>query len=134
MLKTIIKSVDLNHQRYETLGDYYMKNKKRVFSITETGNNLYDDLIFIHEFIEEVLTRNKGILEPKILKYDLEFDEKIKKGEVTLDAEPGDQLDCPYRKEHRLASDIERLILDYLNIPYEKYNNTINKIFMNGNN
>jgi hypothetical protein len=134
MIKTIIKSVYKEAQRYETLGDYYMEDGIRVFSITKTGNQLYDDLIFIHEFIEEVLTRNNGITEEEILKYDLEFEERIKRGEVDPNAEPGEQFDSPYKVQHSVAESVERIMLNHLGEDFIKYNETIMKIFNDANN
>jgi hypothetical protein len=134
MIKTVIKSINLEDQRYETLGDYYIKDGIRTFAITKTGNDLYDDLIFIHEFIEEVLTRNKGITEEQILAFDLQFEEKIKNGEVGEDEEPGEQIDSPYRQEHVIAELIERLIINHLNIDFNTYNNKLLKLFKDANN
>jgi hypothetical protein len=134
MIKTVIKSINLEDQRYETLGDYYIKDGIRTFAITKTGNDLYDDLIFIHEFVEEVLTRNKGITEEQILAFDLQFEEKIKNGEVGEDEEPGEQIDSPYRQEHVIAELIERLIINHLNIDFNTYNNNLLKLFKDANN
>lgn len=133
MIDTIIKSVKLTDQRYETLGDYYLKDGKRIFSITKTGNDLFDDLIFIHEFIEEVLTRNKGINEEQILKYDLEFEDKIRCGEVDENDEPGEQIDSPYRQEHMIAEIVERLIANHLNINFKEYDNKLINLFKDAN-
>ena len=83
MIKTIIKNVDVKDQRYPTLGDYYLTNTERIFSISNTGRSLYDDLILIHELVEEVLTRNKGIKEEDITKYDLEFEKKVELGVIS---------------------------------------------------
>ena len=134
MIKTEIKSVYKEGQRYDTLGDYYFEDGKRIFSITKTGNQLFDDLIFIHEFIEEVLTRNKGITEEEIYEYDLKFEEKVKNGEVDEDVEPGEQLDSPYKVQHSIAESVERIMLNHLGISFGEYNETIMKIFENANN
>lgn len=132
MIPTIVSSVDLKDQRYETLGDYFIKNGVRQFKITKTGNDLYDDLIFIHEFIEEVLTRNKGIKEEDILKFDLSFEEKEKLGLVT--GEPGSAEDSPYRQEHIISEIVERMIANHLNVDFNKYNDKLYKIFDDANN
>ena len=129
MIKTIIKNVDVKDQRYPTLGDYYLTNTERIFSISNTGRSLYDDLILIHELVEEVLTRNKGIKEEDITKYDLEFEKKVELGVISGSSEPGEQLDCPYRREHILAETIERLILNHLGEDFNEYNNKLNNLF-----
>lgn len=40
MIKTVIKSVYKESQRYPTLGDYSVEDGVRTFSITKTGNDL----------------------------------------------------------------------------------------------
>ena len=83
MIPTVINSTDIESARYPTLGDFFFKDGIRHFVITNTGDDVMDDLIFIHEFIEEVLTRNAGIPEEEILKHDLWVEEEIKKGNWT---------------------------------------------------
>lgn len=129
MIKTIIESVSLKSQRFLTLGDYFFKKGVRYFRITKTKNNLFDDAIFIHEFIEEVLTRNKGIKEKDIMKHDLWFEKEVEKGNFSDDDEPGEHKDAPYRREHLLAEKIERMILKELNVDWKEYSNYLNKLF-----
>jgi hypothetical protein len=129
--KTIIEIVPLNKQRYETLGDYfYDKQGVRHFKITDTGNEFYNDLILVHELIEEILTRAKGISEKTILRHDLEFEKLLKDGKVGPDEEPGEHKNSPYRQEHLLAEIVEKLMLNHLNREtFKEYNSKLYKIF-----
>lgn len=120
--------MELKNARYVTLGDYFFKGGKRVFQITKTGNDVMDDLIFLHEFVEEILTRSRGIKEEDILKFDLWVEEEVKKGNCPDDAEPAEHKLSPYRKEHRFAEKIERMVAQQLNINWEKYNYELNKL------
>jgi len=130
MIDTTIESIHLCDQRYETLGDYYYdKDNIRNFKISKTGNDLYDDLIFIHEFIEEVLTRNKGITEEEIMKFDLKVEEDIENGKLPIETEPGDLIDSPYRLQHKIAENVEKLILEHLDIDFDEYNTNIINLF-----
>lgn len=133
MIKTVIKSVYKESQRYPTLGDYSVEDGVRTFSITKTGNDLWDDLIFIHEFIEEVLTRNKGIEESQILEYDLEFERRLENGDLVESEEPGDQSDSPYKEQHNIAEIVERMMLNHLGISFHEYDKSLTKIFNNAN-
>jgi hypothetical protein len=124
-----IEIVPLKEQRYDTLGDYYYKKGVLHFKITDTGNPFYNKLILIHELVEQTLTEAKGIKEQTILRHDLEFEKLIKDGKVDPDSEPGDHKNSPYRKEHRLAEVVERLMLNHLNREtFEEYNDKIFKI------
>lgn len=133
--KTIIEIVSLKKQRYETLGDYfYDKSGIRHFKITDTGNDLYNDLILIHEMIEEVLTRAKGIKEEIILRHDLEFEKLLLDGKVSPDDEPGEHKNSPYRKEHAIAEIVERMMINHLGLIWKEYDAEIFKVFSDANN
>lgn len=126
MIPTDIKSVDIDSQRYFTYGDYFIKDGIRYFKITNTGIDVLDDLILIHELVEEVLTRNKGIKEEDILKHDLWVEEQVAEGKYPDDAEPGEHEKSPYKKEHLLAEKIEKMIAKDLNIDWGEYTNHLN--------
>jgi hypothetical protein len=121
-MRIVSKIVPLEWQRYETLGDYFDNGDTLHFRITDTGNDEYNKLILIHEIVEEMLTRNRGISEKNILEYDLKFEESGK------DGEPGEQDDCPYKKEHRFAELIERMICHEIGIDWDKYNKDLNEV------
>lgn len=128
MIKTIIESVPLKLQRFITLGDYYFKKGVRYFRITKTKNDLYDDIIFLHEFVEEITTRAKGIKEKEIMKHDLWFEGEVKKGNFPDDAEPGEHKNAPYRRQHLFAEKIERMVIKELNIDWKEYSDYLNKL------
>lgn len=134
MIPTVIESVDLKDQRYLTLGDYMHKDGVRYFKITKTGNDLYDDLILIHEMVEEVLTRHKGIKEEDITKFDMWFEQEINAGRQNDDAEPGSHPDAPYVHEHMAAEIVEALMLNHLGISLKEYNDYIIKAFSDADN
>ncbi len=113
--------VPLKLQRYETLGDYFDTEDCLNFRITDTGNDTYNKLILIHELIEELMTRYRGIKEKDILEFDLEFEDNGQ--------EPGNAINAPYRKEHRFAEMIEKMICHELEIDWYKYNADLNKLF-----
>jgi len=122
-MRIITKVVPLDWQRYDTLGDYFDNGDALHFRITDTGNDEYNKLILIHELIEELMTRHRGISEKDILEFDLKFDDSKQEGE------PGDQIDAPYRNEHRFAEMIEKMICHELGIDWIKYNEDLNKVF-----
>lgn len=128
MIPTVIKSVDIENARYPTLGDYFFENSIRYFQITNTGEDLLDDLIFLHEFIEEIITRHRGIKEEDILKHDLWVEEEVKAGRYPDDAEPGEHEKSPYRREHLFAEKIEKMVAKELKINWDEYSEHINKL------
>lgn len=102
-----VRIIPKHYQEFDTLGNYKKVNDNVYFLISDTGNDLYNKLIFCHELIEQTLIEHRGIPEPLIDKWDKEHPE--------LD-EPGDHPDAPYHAEHIIASSVEQLMCNYLNI------------------
>lgn len=127
MIPTVIESVILESQRYFTYGDYFIKDGVRYFRITKSNSDVMDDLVLVHEILEEILTRNRGIREEDILKFDLWVEEEVEKGNYPDDAEPGDHPLSNYKKEHEFATKIEKMLADELNINWSDYENELNK-------
>jgi hypothetical protein len=132
--KIIIKFVPLQFQEYETLGNYKNIGSETYFIITDTGNDLHNKIILLHELIEQTLTEAKGIKESQILKHDLEFEKLRQDGLVGEDDEPGEHKNSPYKQEHIQSEIIERQLLNYLNIDFKEYTRQITKVFEDANN
>lgn len=106
-----------DHRDLGALGDYWYDTLGTLqIRATGLGNPLYEKLIFIHELIEETLTRHKGITEESIMAFDMAHQQS---------PEPGLEVDAPYRDEHLLAEAVERLILAQLGIPWKVYNEAV---------
>ena len=58
-------------------------------------------LIALHELVEVMLCRQRGITQQAVDDFDMAF-----KG----DGEPGDEPDAPYRREHQFANKIENMV------------------------
>lgn len=96
-----IDFVNADQQRYDTIGDYYIKNKTLYIKITKFRNKLIEFSILVHEIIEALLVVARGISIDKIDEFDMSFTGK---------GEPGDEKDCPYKKEHKFATKIETMM------------------------
>ena len=128
-MKVIIETKASDKLRYRTLGDYKI-DKKGVLRITvaDTGDDLFNELIAIHELLEELLTRHRNIKEEDIYKFDLWVEEEVKAGRYPDDAEPGEHPKSIYRKEHLFAEKIERMVAKELKINWEEYSEHLNKL------
>lgn len=109
----------VNSQRYDTYGDYFKKGDKDIITVIDSGIDIYNKLVAIHELIELVCTEYHGIKEEDITKFDIEHSDE---------EEPGEHPDSPYRKDHMLAELIERLICNHLDINFKEYNNYLYKV------
>lgn len=108
-------------QRYPTCGDYREWPSHTLVSITEQDDEDYEFLITIHELIEWYLTKKRGIREEDITDYDIAWEASHE----TKADEPGNEEDCPYKKEHRFAENIERQIAHELGVDWEHYNKAL---------
>jgi len=103
-----IKSIPKEESRYDTCGDYwYDENGILQVRVLEMGKREMMLIVF-HELVEQFLTDERGITEPEIMKFDLDYEKNRQKDDN--DSEPGDDPNAPYRKEHRFAENIERII------------------------
>lgn len=113
----IIEIIPHKSQRYNTIGDWFRKDKRWRIRVSRTKKDIwqYHWLIAVHEFIEMFLCRHRGIPESKIAKFDIISD---------LD-DPGASKKAPYYKEHKFATKIERLVAKELKINRKKYEKEI---------
>jgi len=121
MIEFDFKTIPLVQQRYSTLGDYYRITPTRwAFRVARFKDDRYALLVFIHEFVEFLLTQEHGITEEEITKFD--------KDHLDVD-EPGALSGAPYHKEHMIAEAIERIVAGYLGIDWNDYEKACNEVF-----
>src|SRR5574337_883641 len=110
-MKIIIETVPKEKIRNNQVGDYYyLENGTLQINVADLGNEKFETLIALHEFIEERLTKWNGITEPEISKYDEDYERKREAGLVPESSENGFASDCIYRKEHTIATAIEMMM------------------------
>ena len=125
-MKIIIETIKHENQEYETCGNWMFDKKGNLHIwVSDTKNNDYFFLIGIHEAIEAWLCRKRGIDERKITDFDITFEANRKDGD---DSEPGDNEKAPYKNEHLFATGIEKLVASALQIGWNEYEKTINKL------
>jgi len=118
-----IKTIPFKDARYPTIGDYFDKDGVEYVHVCDTGNELYNKLISIHELIEKWLTEVRGVSELEILAFDKHHEAMMTEGE------PGDHKKSPYKKEHRFAENIERLVCAEFGIDWNEYDKYIEDFF-----
>lgn len=124
MLNITIKTIPHSEQRYDTTGDYYEKDSALEFKISELTDPRYEMLIAVHELIERLLCQQRGITDAEIDKFDMLYEE-LRKANFPVEVEPGNDLAAPYFKEHRFATQVERMLADQLGVNWEEYENYI---------
>jgi hypothetical protein len=108
-----MQSRAVEDMRYDTLGDWYYERDALHIDVADSrpGGRLSPDeqfLIALHEFIEAWLCDARGIAQETVDRWDMENSEGPE--------EPGDNIGCPYRREHRFAMLIEHLMAHELGL------------------
>lgn len=103
MVHTItVRTLQPEHMRYATLGDWRVEDGALLIEVSENcGGQDERVLVALHEQIEAILCLKRGITQKIVDDFDLSFN-----GE----GEPGDELDAPYRREHRFAMLVEHMM------------------------
>lgn len=109
--------------RYPTAGDYYEENGKLVIEAFDQGDPDKNFLIQLHEIVEHYLTKKRGITNEQIDAFDFEYEENRAEDDDT--SEPGDDPNCPYRKEHRFAMIVEQMMAHELGVDWHEYDKNI---------
>ena len=103
------------YQRYATWGDWYYEDNGDLTivvsnDVPELPTDEHQTLVAIHELVESMLCKRRGIPQEQVDTFDMDHPECD---------EPGDLPTCPYRREHRFAMLIEHMIAHELGItPY----------------
>ena len=125
-IKINIETIPHKDHRYETVGDYWIDdNGVRQIRISEMKDWRKMLLVAVHEMIEQSLCIYYGVSEKDITEFDMEFEKQRESGLHSDDAEPGDDVNSPYRSEHFFATNVERLLAAELGVDWNEYDKEI---------
>ena len=128
-MRIIIETIPHSQQKYETAADYErLQNGDLHIVVSDTGDELYNSLIGLHELVEVMAMERRGIPLIASTEFDIPYEKARKEGRHSETDEPGDDKDCPYRKEHRLASIVEEIVAHDLGVDWQDYGQAANKL------
>ena len=115
-----ITTIKHEHQRYETVGDWQIGAFENInIKVSNMNNPTYEFLVGIHELIEAMLCKQYGITEEVVDSWDMDH----------LDSnDPGSIPGCPYYRQHFLATIIERMLADELEVDWDLYEEAIESL------
>lgn len=121
-----IEVIPHKDQRYPTVGDWqWDENGNLKISVSDMDNWKYEMLVALHEMVEVLLCKDRGIRQVDVDRFDVQFEREREEGMQSADAEPGDSPDAPYRKEHFFATNLERLLAAELKVDWNDYDRTV---------
>ena|SRR5712692_6595178 len=118
MKRIAIEFIENVDQRYDTCGDYWEEPQTLEMRITKYRNEKYAHLILIHELVEMLLARQRGIKFSVIDEFDLMYLDE---------GEPGNDPSAPYHKEHIFATHIEKLCAQEMGVDWTEYEKTVDE-------
>lgn len=114
---------------YPTVGNWQFNNDGAlVIFISELSNKKYEFLLTIHEYVEAMSCKFSGITVKQVDDFDLMFEKKSILGKVGDTDEPGDESDCPYKKQHCIATGIERILACQIGVDWKTYEKELSEM------
>jgi hypothetical protein len=129
MRNIYIFTINHKHQRYDTAGDYYCDRDGTIqIRVSFMKDWKYGILVALHELIEFALLKHRGISEEEVTAFDIMFEKERDDGLHLPQDEPGADRRSPYRKEHKVATKIERIAAKALKVNWDEYGEEIMKL------
>lgn len=117
-----MRSIPHESQRYETVGDWELKNNTLHIRVSDMQNDKYNVLVAIHELVEYLLCEDRGISDEVVTKFDMEFENSRL---LDNNDEPGNDPKAPYHKEHVFATKIEKMLAEELGVDWDAYDKAV---------
>lgn len=128
--KIVIEVIPHKAQRYDTLGDWIVKNNELLIRVSDVDNFFYSLIIALHEVLEAVLCIRDGIKQEEVDMFDIMYEKTRGNGVAPCGCkhkdEPGDDSHAPYRIQHKKATELEKKLCRLLGIKWQIYNRYLN--------
>lgn len=125
-----IKTIPHQFQQYDTVGNYWRDAgaggaEVLEIRVSRMRDRRYEFLVALHELIEAFLCDWRAIPFGEITAFDVEYETRRRKGEP---AEPGASARAPYRREHRFAERVERIVARELEVDWTKFDRAVARL------
>lgn len=125
-MKITIETIPHEQQKYPTCGDWrYDEHGTLMIKVSELGDEFKETLIAVHELVEVQLSRKRGITVEEVDDFDIAFEAARAKDNTD---EPGDDPACPIKREHCIATGIERILAAEFGIDWKQYEQQIDAL------
>lgn len=122
-MEIVIKVIPYKEQRYPTCGDWWRDENNNIqIRVNDMGDIRKESMVAIHELVEMLLCEQRDITEKDVSDFDKQYEANRKEGD---DSEPGDNINAPYKKEHRFSENIERQICHEFGYDWNEYNESV---------
>lgn len=113
------------------IGDWIVNadNSPAVICAADTGNDISNAGILIHEIVESMLCWLRGVKEEDVTRFDKMWFEEQERGLHPENAEPGYDSRCPYLKEHFAATNAERYFVEQCGMMWSKHEENCQAVY-----
>lgn len=126
MLRITIETIPHEKQRYDTCGDWqYIEPDNLLILVSEMGDWKKEACVAVHELIEALECKNKGITEELVDQFDIDYEANRRPNDCS---EAGDADGAPYREQHFFATSVERLLAQRLGLAWSLYEKAIDNL------
>lgn len=125
-MKITIETIAHSEQRYDTCGDWTFDEAGNLtIRVSQLSDWRREMLIAIHELAEVLTCKVNGVTQEMVDKFDFEFEAHRHPDNTD---EPGDDPNAPYRKEHCLATAIERMLAAEWGVCWKDYEDELDSL------
>lgn len=123
----LIFSIPHKFHSYPTCGNWqYTKGGVLVIFVSREIPEDSQDLVAIHELCEAKMCIANGVTQKQVDDFDMNFEANRKDGD---ESEPGDHVEAPYYKQHRIATAIETILAAQMGVGWQEHEALIGKLF-----
>ena len=121
-MRVLIETIPHYQQDYNTVGNWKFDAESGTLHIevSQLTSVFKEFLVGIHEYIEAMLCLNEGTPQQEVTDFDLWWEQN------KIGDEPGDAPTAPYKREHCIATGIERMLAAILHIDWYHYEEELN--------
>ena len=119
---------------YPDIGDYQCNadNSPAFIGAADTGNDISNAGILLHEIIESLLVWLHGVKEEDISAFDRKWFAEEKNGVKHIEEAPGDSPAAPYHTFHLVATRFEREFIEQAGMMWQQHEENCEGIYKNG--
>ena len=121
-----VKIIPNSEQRYPTVGDWWFTESGDLeIRVSKMSDWRYECLVAFHELCEVLICKHLGITQEAVDAFDVQFEKDRESGLHSETEEPGDHKDAPYRVQHFIATNCERILALALGVNWADYDNEV---------
>jgi len=116
---------------YPDIGSYKMNadNSPAFIGAADTGNDVSNAAILLHEFVESFWCWQHGVKEALITMFDQKWFSEERNGVKHIQDSPGDDPEAPYYEGHLIATRFEREFIVQNGMTWEQHERNCQRIY-----